>query len=196
MPPKKHNNKIDAKEAELIGDVLHTIGEEIHNANASLMRKSLERADHSDLTHHVIDSASAEYTMEMEVGTEADGVGKKRKSNVTVQANYVRQTPTIQGTPFNILFGVIAPAERKREAILDLLRSKLPADKNISDADPLFSIKENVFWAVVEDGNEYYVVELETGQVRFISSLEELMSELNPMHRFLKEQLAKTVIGE
>jgi len=194
MPPRKRKrrtNMINEKEAKMIGDFLVTIGEELNDANADLRSNVLKEADDGDRTdYYYVEDATAQYKMSLEVGSEANGVGKKRESEVVMNANYKRVSGGAENSPFSVLYGVIAPAERNRDAILVQLRKSFE-DVTFDDMAPIFHVNGTKYWVSANGGSDYYVVELDLpGSATRITSLEELQEHLAGMHSFLQAQLS------
>src|SRR5688500_14395440 len=125
MPPIK-DNKIDANEAELIGDFLTRIGNEIGSADSTLRADVLKEADRRPTTdYYRIDDASAQYKMELEIGVAKDGSCKKRTSEVIINANYKRvSSGHKENAPFNLLFLPVSRAEQARARILKKFKEK------------------------------------------------------------------------
>lgn len=192
---KKRDNKIDANEAKLIGDFFVTVGHELNDANAQLRSEVLERADSGQpIDYYWIDGAQAEYKMNLEVGTNTEGAGRKRESEVIMKADFKRAASPNQHAPFNVLFGVIAPAERDREAILSILRGYEPGT-DFSPNCPIFHLGGSRYWVSAKGGTLYYVVELSPDKAIRIATLSELMENLKGMFTFLEAQLSVTHNG-
>lgn len=192
ITPKKKDNKIDANEAQLIGDFLVTIGQELTDANNALSASVLKGTNPNSLDYYRIEDAKAEYRMEIEIGTQTDGSGKKRTSEVVMNANYHKVSPgSLAEAPYNVIFGNIAPAERHRDEILSILTSNSIV---VSKCSPILAVAPNRFWVVDTDTSTHYVVELGLN-VKAITSLTELNALSMSMFKFMREQLVK-VYGE
>jgi hypothetical protein len=198
LPPpkiKKPDNKIDANEAKLIGAFFVTVGNELNDANAELRTDVLKRADSGvPIDYYWIDGAEAEYKLAIEVGTNTEGGGKKRESEVVLKAQYKRTSVNNQHAPHNVLFGVISPAERQRQNIITTLNDAFPASP-ASPTSPIFHLGGSRFWVVV-GGTEFYVVELgPPNHTIKIKDLNEMKENLKGMFLFLETQLAGTHTG-
>ena len=196
-PNKKRDNQIDANEAKLIGDFFVTVGKELSSANRDLKTSVLEQADTGlPLDYYWVEEAEAEYKMGLTIGTKTEGAGRKRESEVVLKARYKRTGNPLPHAPFNVLAGVIAPAERNRKEILEaLFSSTLVPEDRYKESLPIFHLGGNKYW-VVEGANNYYVVELGAqATVLKINRLTELTSNLSEMFRFLESQLTGTISG-
>lgn len=195
MPPIK-DNKIDENEARLIGSFLVTIGEEIGSANRELRSDSIKNAEEKGiLDHYYVDDAEAEYRMSLEIGKGQDGAGKKRQSEVLMRARYKRASSNLELAPFNLLYGIISPAERKREEIISHCKETDYEDvkTKVTQDSPILSLGKNRFLLVLSEGKEFYVVECLPNVFNLfkIKNLEEFTKECNSMFLFMQEQLSK-----
>lgn len=191
LPKKKKNNHINKDEAEKIGEFLVSIGEEISESNATLRKEALGKAEERGASEYFrIGKVDAEYTLSIRLKQDSDNSERQKESEVTMTASYDRISSSMDTAPFNVLFGVISPAEQRREEIgkvLDNLNTPMPFDA------PIFSIKPGVFWVIYPDSMTHYVVSLNLpNEVRRVDDLNTLNELTASLFLFLQKQLAKT----
>lgn len=186
LPPKK-DNRIDKNEAKFIGDFLETIGDELKSSNARLKHRALTDID-VPMDVVTINKVTAEYKLSLDISKDDKDSSRNRKSEVVISAEYdVTKNPAYNKAPYNILYGIISPAERDRERIISLMK-----DNNIPvlNTNPIFNIRENVYWVPVLSGDpRYYIVSLANQTCIMVKTLEELNNHIAGMLVFLHKQL-------
>lgn len=186
LPPKK-DNRIDKNEAKFIGDFLETIGDELKSSNARLKLRALTDPD-VPMDVVSINRVTAEYKLSLDISKDDKDSSRNRKSEVVINAEYdITRNPAYNKGPYNILYGVISPAERDREKIISVMQSKgVP----VLPTNPIFNVRESVYWVpLVANEPKYYIVSLANDTCIMVNTLEELHKHFGSILVFLHKQL-------
>lgn len=189
-PDRRRRNSISDADGKIIGDFLVKIGEEISSANDSMRTNALKNAeDRNSMDFHKISHVHAEYKLGITVGVENENTGKKRESQVTMNADYEPVRSDYDVAPFNVMYGVISPAEKVRDILLTQFKE---ADIDIPADAPMFCVSPKKYWVVNPDGNTHFVVSLFPGSVDKINSLDQFNEHFGSIFAFLQKQIRKS----
>lgn len=182
-PPKPTPNQIDGEDAAEIGEFISAATNEMQKYDNIEMIKALNGAK----TYARVSGARIKYDMTIQVSKAKDGVRnvKERNAEIEVQLDINNISAAEKLAPFELVNGVIGPAEVSRPNIEAVL---IANSININNHTcPMFAVSTDKYWVYVN--NAHIIVDTKNKTIETIQDLNTLTNRLLPMFQFMSSKL-------
>jgi len=178
MPPrKKGRNKINGDDADEIVDLISQLTDGLQDMEIKQVQGVFFGRDR----YGFIRAVDIEYKTEIEV-ERPNGKKVTREATISTSVEIQKVPENARLAPFEIVNGLIAPAELDRFDIIKILEDNDIHYKN----PPLFTISDNLYLVYAE---KYLIVNTKDKTVQEATTLEELDKFIKPMFTYQSRKI-------
>ena len=182
MPKNKGRNKINGDDAQEVVELV----EQLTDGLQDMELRQVQGVFFGRNRYGRITNVDIQYNTEIEV-EKPNGRKVTREATVSTSVDIQDIPPNSKLAPFELVNGLIAPAEENRFKILEII-----ANNGIRYAHPpIFTISNNDFLVYVD---KFLIVNIKDETVKEPTTLEELNTLLRPMFNFQRKRI-KEIYG-